>query len=112
MRGLEHRSLRFGRHPAVLLGSRLLRPDLRGEPRCCEVEWDQSCVSIASQLCGTFCNETCREDLDGDNLINGSDLSLLLNAWDTDGCPDLDGNGKVNGADLAILLARWGQSCP
>ncbi|MEC9233657.1 MAG: hypothetical protein VX403_07065 [Planctomycetota bacterium] len=81
-------------------------------PRCCEVEWDQSCVSIASQLCGTFCNETCREDLDGDNLINGSDLTLLLNAWDTDGCPDLDGNGKVNGADLAILLARWGQSCP
>jgi hypothetical protein len=48
-------------------------------------------------------------DLDGNGLIDGGDLAMLLGAWGPcGGCEaDLDGNGVVNGADLAELLALW-----
>ncbi|MGH7290128.1 MAG: hypothetical protein ACREJT_02880 [Myxococcota bacterium] len=50
--------------------------------------------------------------MNGDDVVNGFDLALLLGAWGicpkTGDCPaDLDGNGIVNGFDLAILLAAW-----
>ena len=52
-------------------------------------------------------------DLNGDGVVNGADLSILLAAWGAcppkAACPaDLDGNGAVDGADLATLLAAWG----
>jgi Dockerin type I domain/Beta-propeller repeat len=52
-------------------------------------------------------------DLNGDGVVNGLDLAMLLAAWGPcparGGCaPDLDGNGVVNGLDLAMLLAVWG----
>lgn len=49
-------------------------------------------------------------DLNGDGLVNGMDLALLLGAWGScTGCAaDLDGSGSVNGMDLAILLGQWG----
>jgi hypothetical protein len=57
-------------------------------------------------------NEAARPgDLDGNGVVNGADLGLLLAAWGTCGTPcpgDLDGNGVVNGADLGLLLAAWG----
>jgi hypothetical protein len=49
-------------------------------------------------------------DLDGNGVVNGADLGLLLAGWGTCGTPcpgDLDGNGVVNGADLGLLLANW-----
>ena len=51
-------------------------------------------------------------DLNGDNLVNTTDLLLLLAAWgpcaDCDNCPaDLDGDCQVSTADLLILLANW-----
>ncbi len=46
-------------------------------------------------------------DLDGDNLVNASDLAILLGAWGTTGPGDLDGNGVVDAADLGILLGAW-----
>ena len=47
-------------------------------------------------------------DLNGDGVVNGADLGLLLASWDTnDPTADLDGNGIVNGADLGLLLASW-----
>jgi subtilisin family serine protease len=47
-------------------------------------------------------------DVDGDGVVDGLDLGLLLSAWETaDAAADLDGNGQVNGADLGILLADW-----
>lgn len=54
-------------------------------------------------------------DLNGDGVVNGFDLALLLGQWGrcpTKGAPascdgDLDGNGIVNGFDLAILLGAW-----
>ncbi|MDG2029474.1 MAG: M12 family metallo-peptidase [Phycisphaerales bacterium] len=46
-------------------------------------------------------------DLNGDNLVNGADLSILLGAWATSGPGDLDNNGIVDGADLATVLGVW-----
>ncbi|MGH7290755.1 MAG: dockerin type I domain-containing protein, partial [Myxococcota bacterium] len=52
-------------------------------------------------------------DLNGDGVVNGLDLALLLGEWgacpDPEGiCPaDLDVDLVVNGFDLAILLANW-----
>jgi Dockerin type I domain len=52
-------------------------------------------------------------DLNGDGVVSGLDLALLLGQWGrcpaTGGCAaDLDGSGVVNGLDLAMLLAAWG----
>lgn len=51
----------------------------------------------------------CPVDLNGDGIVNGSDLGILLAFWGTD-CPlaDLNEDGIVNGADLALLLSAWG----
>ncbi len=49
-------------------------------------------------------------DLDGDFLINGSDLAILLGDWGqcTDECEaDFNGDGIVNADDLALLLGHW-----
>lgn len=48
-------------------------------------------------------------DLNGDGVVNGADLGLLLGAWGScPGCPaDLNGDGIVDGADLGILLSTW-----
>ena len=54
----------------------------------------------------------CDGDLNGDGVVNGSDLSQVLGFWGpcaSDDCPaDLNGDGEVNGADLSILLGSWG----
>ena len=49
-------------------------------------------------------------DLNGDGLVNGKDLTLLLADWgDADDSPaDLDRDGAVGPADLEILLGAWG----
>lgn len=52
-------------------------------------------------------------DLDGDGVVTGADLAILLSAWGPCGdcakCPaDLDGDCTVGGADLSIQLANWG----
>ncbi len=47
-------------------------------------------------------------DVNGDGIVNGADLGLLLAAWETDECEtDLNGDGTTNGADLGLLLAEW-----
>jgi hypothetical protein len=47
-------------------------------------------------------------DLDGDGLVNGSDLGILLAAWDTySEIADLDGDGTVDGRDLGLMLVDW-----
>jgi len=52
-------------------------------------------------------------DLNGDGVVNVSDLLLLLGEWgtcaDPNDCPaDLNDDGVVNVSDLLILLANWG----
>ncbi len=51
--------------------------------------------------------ETPDPDLDGDGVVGGGDLTVLLAGWGTGDGADLDGDGIVGGGDLAILLAAW-----
>lgn len=46
-------------------------------------------------------------DLNGDGVVNGADLGLLLRAWGGSGPADLNGDGMVTGLDLGLLLAAW-----
>ena len=46
-------------------------------------------------------------DLNGDDMVNGADLGLLLAGWGEPGPTDLNGDGTTNGADLGLLLATW-----
>jgi hypothetical protein len=47
-------------------------------------------------------------DFNGDGIVNGGDLSILLASWGASGSTDLDGSGSTNGADLSVLLGNWG----
>jgi hypothetical protein len=52
---------------------------------------------------------TCPADLDGNGVVDGADLGLLLNAWGPFAtAADLNGDGQVNGGDLGLLIAAWG----
>lgn len=54
----------------------------------------------------------CTADLNGDGMVGGSDLALLLGLWgETNPVlpADLNGDGVVGGSDLAILLGEWGR---
>ena len=54
------------------------------------------------------CQE-CPADLNGDNTVDGADLTALLAEWGTFGTQaDLNGDGFVDGADLTALLSAWG----
>jgi hypothetical protein len=57
---------------------------------------------------------SCAGDLDGDGVVGGTDLAIVLGGWQsgpgfTDG--DVNGDGEANGQDLALILANWGV-CP
>lgn len=54
---------------------------------------------------GTRC--TLVGDLNGDGIVGGADLAILLGSWGGRGVADLDGDGVVGGGDLAILLGAW-----
>lgn len=57
-------------------------------------------------------------DLNGDGVVNITDLSILLSAWgSTNSTADLNSDGVVNITDLSMLLSNWGgtavsQTCP
>ncbi len=57
------------------------------------------------------CDPSCSPDLNGDGVVNGSDLGDLLGQWGVAGagtCADLNGDGTVDGNDLGTLLGAWG----
>ena len=61
-------------------------------------------------------SDSCVADLTHDGMVDGADLSILLQDWGTcppkGGCPaDFNHDGMVDGADLSILLEEWGD-CP
>ncbi|MEY2712552.1 MAG: hypothetical protein RL005_774 [Planctomycetota bacterium] len=55
---------------------------------------------------GIGCAASNPADLDGNGIVDGADLGLLLAGWGSSS-PDLDGNGLCDGADLGLLLAGW-----
>ncbi len=46
-------------------------------------------------------------DLNGDGIVTGADLGMLLGNWGGSGVGDLNNDGNVDGADLGLLLANW-----
>ncbi|MED5507524.1 MAG: di-heme oxidoredictase family protein [Planctomycetota bacterium] len=54
--------------------------------------------------------QSCLSDLDGDRVVAGTDLAILIEDWGGSE-HDLDGDGVVTGTDLTHLLSRWGD-CP
>ena len=52
---------------------------------------------------------TCQGDLDGNCIIDGADLSIILGEWgQTSGVADVNVDGIIDGVDLAIVLGNWG----
>jgi len=50
-------------------------------------------------------------DVNGDGLVNATDLALLLSAWGANNADaDFNGDGIVNGADMAVLFGAWSES--
>ena len=53
-------------------------------------------------------------DANGDGVVNGADLNIVLSNYDKTGMDwaqgDFNGDGIVNGADLNIVLSNYGQS--
>ena len=50
-------------------------------------------------------------DVDGNGIVNGADLGILLAVWGPITCGsvyDLTGDCMVDGFDLATLLSNWG----
>jgi len=53
--------------------------------------------------------QDCPPDLNGDGVVNGADLALVLGNWNSPGgAADINNDGIVNGADLALILGAWG----
>jgi len=68
------------------------------------------------QLFGTIsAPPACPGDTNGDNLVNGADLSVLLAGFGAAVPPgshgDLNGDALINGADLSVLLSTFGTAC-
>ncbi|MEY3027056.1 MAG: hypothetical protein RLZZ238_1953 [Planctomycetota bacterium] len=58
---------------------------------------------------GTCAATPCTGDINGDAVVNGADLALLLDSWGTNNAAaDIDGSGVVDASDLAALLGGWG----
>jgi 1,4-alpha-glucan branching enzyme len=47
-------------------------------------------------------------DLNGDWMVGGADLGVVLAQWGGPGTADFNGDGTVGGADIGMLLAAWG----
>ncbi len=77
------------------------------DPFCCKMQWDGICAAEAKGLCADIC---CTGDVNGDGVVDGADLGILLANWGSlQSVPgDLNGDCIVDGADLGILLAQWG----
>jgi hypothetical protein len=54
------------------------------------------------------CGATNPADLNGDGLVNATDLATLLGLWGaTSGVADVNGDGIVDAIDLALLMGAW-----
>ena len=66
---------------------------------------------VACEDCICDSAPSCPGDFYEDNVVNSTDLNLLLAVWGTDACDyDIDGTGVIGMVDLLTLLHNWG-SC-
>ncbi|MFM7479705.1 MAG: GC-type dockerin domain-anchored protein, partial [Planctomycetota bacterium] len=58
----------------------------------------------------------CPADVNGDGGVGGTDLSIVLSAWSSNGQgqydADINNDGIVDGSDLTSLLSAWGNCAP
>lgn len=47
-------------------------------------------------------------DFNGDDVVDASDLAILLGQWGLPGVTDLNCSGSTEAGDLAVLLGSWG----
>ena len=80
------------------------------DPFCITVRWDSFCVTAAAGCAANCSSAPCPADLNGDTIVNGADLGIMLGDWGGSE-RDLNGDSIVNGADLGLLLGAWG-NCP
>ncbi len=90
---------------------------------CCGPDW---CLELTEEDCGAVgatwsnadttcadegvCQSDCVEDLNGDGLINVSDLLEVVGEWgSTQSSADIDNSGVVDTGDLLAVIAAWGQ---
>jgi hypothetical protein len=67
--------------------------------------------AVAGGFSAGVSGQSCPADLDGDERVESTDLTLVLAQWGLPGATDLDGDGDTGAADLALVLALWGP-CP
>ena len=69
-------------------------------------------VAVSSEVAPSF-KERPKDQmgLDGDRIVGGSDLTVILSGWGGGGAGDLNGDGFVSGPDLTTMLSAWGV-CP
>lgn len=63
---------------------------------------------------GAAPQSVCVPDINHDEVVNGSDLAIVLGGWGPGGAfgpADLNEDGTVDGSDLALVLGGWGP-CP
>lgn len=68
--------------------------------------WTNTCIADSCDDCAPVANP----DFNGDGLVDGADLGLVLGAWGMTDPPtgDATGDGVVDGADLSAVLSAWG----
>ena len=59
--------------------------------------------------CDTVCEVL--GDLNGDCIVDGEDLGVLLGGWGQPGTGDLNEDGIIDGEDLGLFLGAWGSIC-
>lgn len=58
---------------------------------------------------GYDCTSPRPADVNGDGVVDGLDLSVVLSVWGTTNpAGDINGDGQVSGADLTMLFSDWG----
>jgi len=65
-------------------------------------------------ITGVASTPPCPSDLNNDGLVNGADISVVLNVFGASGAglpADLNGDGVVNGGDISFILNAFGP-CP
>ncbi|MCA9286009.1 MAG: hypothetical protein KDA22_12370, partial [Phycisphaerales bacterium] len=64
---------------------------------------------VVERVKALYSGEYLSPDINGDGVVDGADLGLLLGQWGSNGgFGDLNGDGLVDGADLGLLLGDWG----
>jgi WD40 repeat protein len=79
------------------------------------VVFSNSCGAVASETVSFRFKVDCVGDLNGDGMVGGADLGVVLGAWGAvagASAADLNQDGFVSGLDLGLLLGAWGACGP